>query len=475
MTRAESWALRLLPYQFTVKRVPGHSNIADALSRLISKTQIDEAFDEENDKHVLYALDAGAMNISWTDIQLASEGDEELEAVRLAIDTDLWPERLRRYESQAKELRTLDPMLFKGDKIVLPKSLRSKALDAAHQGHIGCGATKRILREYFWWPNMSKDAEEFSEKCGTCLLISRKKSPIPLSSREMPHGPWEILQVDFSPGICDNGPPFQGNEFIEYWESKGVRVRKSIPLSPQSNGSVERQNQGIIKAMAGAKEDGKNWRDALECYTQTHNTLKQHSRLCITPFELMVGWKYRGTFPCLWDSEKAVKIDREDVRENDAFAKLNSKKYADQHRGARESDIAVGDKVVVATFQRNKTDPTFSKERYTVLTREGAKVVIRSESGVQLARNVQDVKRDTRASEGRQESGEDDVVKNSENLEEAEVDNSDPIRAETSQSTGDGTDRNVEAYSYCDTNQRPKRMSRKPNKFNDMILYQIFS
>lgn len=113
ITRAESWALRLLPYRFEVKRIPGHLNIADALSRLIRKTQVDQAFDEENDKHVLYALDVN-MDISWTDIQLASETDEELNEVRDAIHSNKWSRHLRRFEAQAKELRTLDPIIFKG-------------------------------------------------------------------------------------------------------------------------------------------------------------------------------------------------------------------------------------------------------------------------------------------------------------------------------------------------------------------------
>lgn len=352
ITRAETWALRLLPYRFKIERVPGNLNVADALSRLICGSQKDEAFDEENDKHLLFSLDAGNMNISWAEIQAASETDQELEEARQCINLKRWPKHLIRYEAEAKHLRSLGPIVFKNDHIILPSTLRNRAMEAAHRGHVGIGASKRILREFFWWPNMAKEATDYVSACEACLMISRRNPPIPLSSRELPNGPWQILQIDFlilprcgsgefllcvdiysrylhiaemkridarstNLALCkffsiwglplviqsDNGPPFQSAEFISYWEEKGVKVSKSIPLSPQSNGAIERQNQGVIKAVAAARQENKYWKVAIEEYIHTHNTRKHHSRLGVTPFELLVGWRYRGTFPCLWEAK----------------------------------------------------------------------------------------------------------------------------------------------------------------------------
>ncbi|XP_058448812.1 uncharacterized protein K02A2.6-like [Malaya genurostris] len=514
VSRAEAWALRVQAYDFTIKRIPGHLNVADALSRLIKRTQIDEPFDEENNTHLLYALDAGSMDITWQEMESTSELDDELRSIRMAIQTERWPENLRRFEAQKNELRTYGSMIFKADLIILPNVLRSKAVKSAHQGHIGCAAMKKIMREFFWWPGMSKDVETFVKKCETCLAMSRKNPPIPLSSRELPDGPWEILQIDFlavpncgsgdflivvdtysrylavvemrstdarctNSALCrifytwglplilqsDNGPPFQGIEFIKYWEEKGVKVRKSIPLSAQSNGAVERQNQGIIKALAAAKEDRINWKHALEKYVHVHNNVKPHSRLNITPFELLVGWKYRGIFPCLWENKSSDKIDRCDVRDKDAVSKLVSKKYADDHRGAKESEITAGDIVVMAIPKNSKTDRSFSKERYKVLTRHGAKLVIRRDRGVQYTRNIQDLKLapeniDLDTPSLSQEDKSDDIEDlniNSHFTQETEGIFNDSL--------------------WDDQNQYPerkRRIIRKPAKFNDMFLYHVF-
>lgn len=441
VSRAESWALRLQPYDYDIQRVPGNQNVADALSRLIPETQESIPFDSDAENHYLYSLDTGNMTITWDQIEEVSENDSELISVREAMMSNKWPIDLRAYEAQKRDMHCLGSLVFKDNRVVLPYSLRNKALDSAHGGHVGEVAMKRVMREFFWWPRMSGEVARFVKNCETCAQLSRRNPPIPLRSRELPDGPWQMLQVDFltvpsfgsgeflvvtdtysrylyvvemrttdanstnsalndvfrmwgHPCVIqsDNGPPFQSAKFISYWEDRGVKVRKSVPLSPQSNGAVERQNPGIIKALSASKLDGSNWRQALQQYVHRHNTLIPHSRLQVTPFELMVGWKYRGNFPGLWENSDAKELDRAEIKERDAETKLASKQYADHVRGAKESDIVTGDTVLLAQQKRGKTDPNFSSERYEVIARDGAKVVVMSAAGIQYTRNVQDVR-----------------------------------------------------------------------------------
>ncbi|XP_058820815.1 uncharacterized protein K02A2.6-like isoform X2 [Topomyia yanbarensis] len=373
VSRAEAWALRLQPYNFKVERIPGNENLADALSRLVQNPQPTESFDETADRHLLYLLDAGTMDFSWHEIEKYAEEDEEQLEIRTSLKTGHWKKQHRCYESQAKYLHTLGDLIFKMDRVVLPYKLREKALQIAHQGHMGAASMKRILRNYFWWPKLSKDTEHHIKLCETCLRLSRKNAPLPLTSRELPEGPWEILQVDFFADhefghgeflvvvdtysrylhvvelksmdadatnqallrifeVCgyplaiqsDNGPPFQSDKFVKSWEERGVKIYKSIPLSAQSNGAVERQNKGIKDALAAAKLDKNNWKTALDKYLHMHNKVRPLSRLGVTPFELLVGWKFRGTFPCLWSANSTEQLDRTNIREKDALSKLDS-------------------------------------------------------------------------------------------------------------------------------------------------------
>lgn len=172
ISRAESWALRLQPYTFEVECVPGSSNIADALSRLVEETKPPEPFDDSFEKHLLYKLDAGTMDLSWDEIERKSESDKELSRVRYSLNTGVWENGLQRYEVQANHLRSLGGLVFKDDQIIIPEQLRPRVLQLAHQGHMGIGSTKRILREYFWWPGMSTDAEKICKQMPLDLLKS---------------------------------------------------------------------------------------------------------------------------------------------------------------------------------------------------------------------------------------------------------------------------------------------------------------
>ena len=55
-----------------------------------------------------------------------------------------------------------DGIVFKGDRCVVPKSLRPEVLSRIHRSHIGVEGCLRCARESVYWPGMSAAVKKLS-------------------------------------------------------------------------------------------------------------------------------------------------------------------------------------------------------------------------------------------------------------------------------------------------------------------------
>lgn len=433
-SRAEAWALRLQPYTFKMKYVPGSKNISDVLSRLC--TESNTPFDESS-QHFLFAIGEGPSAITLDEIRNETRTDETLRAVMKALETGDWPTNLYRYQAFRSELGVIEGIVVRNDRILIPVKLRPKALEIAHRGHPGAVTMRRILRERIWWPCMDRDASDRIQSCIGCTAVSRQLPPEPMIRKEIPDRAWQDIAVDFFSAKecakflvvvdyfsrflkviemrntnaaktiealeqifneqaypetirCDNGPPFSSEEFADYCESKNIKLIRTIPYWPQMNGLVERQNQGILRALRIAKATHSDWRKALRDYVYMYNT-SPHSITEKAPLELLTGRPVKDLLPSL-RTEPALRQE-EGVKDTDAMKKMRGKIYADKRRRAKESDIEVGDSVMLKNNEHGKLEPNFRVERFTVIKKNGNDVIVTNQSGVTYRRSVTHLKK----------------------------------------------------------------------------------
>lgn len=441
ISRAESWAIKLMPFRFEMEHIPGNENIADVFSRLIKDSQSDGEVDSAMEER-LFSISNEEISITWDEVELETSKDPILQEVLGSLKSDNWPPSLTKFECQKRFLTTSNGVIFFKEKMVVPASLQQKTLKAAHEGHFGMGTMKRILRKAVWWPGINVETEQMVQKCKICQQTSRPPRPVPIRSRDLPDGPWEIVQIDFlkltgcgsgeflvvtdtysrymwviemrrtdvdstitalwdivtlwgRPDILqsDNGPPFNALDFTTFWKRHGVHHQRVVPYCPFMNGMVERKNQGLIKAVMNAKVENINWRSALHKYVNKYNNECPHPSTNATPFELMVGRRYRGSFPTL-TKESSAYDNIEEVGEKDAEAKLKAARYADKRRGAKASDVKEGDWVIITNKQRrNKIDATFLPDHFKVLSRNGPKLLVQKDNGKIFSKWVAHAKR----------------------------------------------------------------------------------
>lgn len=187
--------LRLQPYKFKVRYIPGKANIAYVLSRLAEFQTPPRNIAEEYVRAVTQSSIPKTMTAK--EVERASKDDVELEKVRECIKTGDFSSCDVAYRAVRDELAMVGYVILRQTRIVIPTKLRKEVLSLAHQGHQGIVKTKMRLREKVWWPGIDMDCKKFCKQCHGCQVVSQPNHPEPVESSPLPEGPWQDLALDF--------------------------------------------------------------------------------------------------------------------------------------------------------------------------------------------------------------------------------------------------------------------------------------
>ena len=204
--RIQDMRMKLLPFSFTAQHVPGKDmEDADALSRAPHKqpTREDHIMNEEIACYVNEVVSQMPATTPYlTKIKRETKRDTDLQLLTSVMSTEwpksrqLCPAPIQAFWDSRHDLTTIDGMIVKGTRIVIPKSMHRDVLQKLHNAHQGMDRTKRRARQSCYWPKMNSQIEKMIKGCTQCLKHRSSKQKEELKPRPVPTRPWEKIGSD---------------------------------------------------------------------------------------------------------------------------------------------------------------------------------------------------------------------------------------------------------------------------------------
>ncbi|XP_052212047.1 uncharacterized protein K02A2.6-like [Dreissena polymorpha] len=194
--------MKLLRYDIEFQFVKGSDLvIADALSRAYPESKENETADRLDIRNVKNGAFDQFPDARILEIRRSTEEDSSMQALQHLIITG-WPKKsdisaeLGQYHPLKDTLSVQDGVIFKGEAIVIPKSLRKEMLQRLHKAHLGYDSMDRRARGTIFWPGMRAELKEFTKKCVQC----EERKPPPQQEKLKQHSdglrPWDKVGSD---------------------------------------------------------------------------------------------------------------------------------------------------------------------------------------------------------------------------------------------------------------------------------------
>ena len=375
--RLQKMILRTKPYLLNVRYIPGsHLVLADALSRAYLPI---EAADQP-DEFEINLLSYGHVSETMLQKLTAETGkDPELQQLHKVVMSgwprtkDETPVEVRPYWNYRDEISCYEGLMFKGVRIIIPRSLRPETLQRIHAAHLGIEKCRARARTAVFWPGINAAIDDLVSQCSTCQQHQRSNQREPLIPQQVPQRPWctvaadifyfkgrdYLLVVDYFSKfpevarlsnktseavimamkdmfarhgipervIADN-MPFNSLKFKSFASDWEIEVVTSSPHYPKSNGLVERNVQTMKRLLKKADESKQ---DAFLALLEFRNS--PITGMEVSPAELLMERKLRTRLPTVKSLLEPKTRPMSQVRQKLLLRQQRQKAYYD--RGTR--------------------------------------------------------------------------------------------------------------------------------------------
>lgn len=383
--RLQRILLNISPYSPAVTYRKGETMyIADTLSRDCNN---DETETEGNEFEVISMISISSQAANR--LRKSTEDDVEMTLLLQHVvngwpnDQKDLPSILKPYWNFRDEVSEYEGLLYKGQKVIIPRAEIQNTLEQVHKGHQGIQRSLSAARNNVFWLGMSNDIVDYVERCSTCQKTQRSNIKEPLMLKEIPNFPFEIVATDLftygsreflllvdsysgffdfrqlrqtssreviehlkswfaTHGIplkleSDNGPQYASQEFRRFAKEWCFDHVTSSPYYPKSNGLAERFVQTAKNLLRKCEIDNTDVKLALLTYRNT-----PRNNCLDSPSQRLMSRTTRSLIPTHVNNFKPRIVDN--VHEELKDLRNKQKQYHDRNvRPAKE--LSVGDKI----------------------------------------------------------------------------------------------------------------------------------
>ena len=389
---------RTMTWCFDIAYLPGQTNaVADAVSRnptlIVEENTVDVAMIgakprshnpspngglSEGDRTEIAMLKhtSDCTALLWSDITSECAADPTLSSLATTIKRGFpftigeLDDALAPYWNIRKSLVVSDGnVVWYNDRLVLPTTLRPKALEILHSAHQGVSGMEDRARDIVYWPGITNDIQEKRNGCPICCKNAPSQAPLPAMPPDIPSTPFESVFADFfqesgyhflvagdrlsgwvevysspvgstragSKGLIahlrtmfatfgvpqilssDEGPEFIATNTEDFLTRWGVKHRLSSAYHPQSNGRAEvavKKAKRLLKSCIDSRGSLNN-----DCFLrgilQLRNTPDPESKM--SPAQVLFGKPLRDAFSFV---NRCPKFENQAIRSiwHDAWA-----------------------------------------------------------------------------------------------------------------------------------------------------------
>ena len=341
--RLQAMRMRINRYAIKLFYKPGPSMVLpDTLSRAYPNLSGDSGhtgpFDTVNSLAFMPVSDKRV-----DEIRAATAADDSMQKL-IATILEGWPEskdkvpsELASYYAVRDTLSVQDGVILKGERLVIPVSMRPDVRQKLHAAHLGRDSMLRRARELVYWPGMNNEIQQLAESCDICQSQSPRQCQEPMIPHSRGDIPWQKVgadlfsiqgrhylvtvdylsnfwEIDFMTSlttsaiimkmkqhfarygipqilVSDNAQ-FASAEFRAFTNDYNIQHDTSSPGHSRSNGKAESAVKAAKKLVKKCAEEGS---DPYKAMLELRNTPMQGVNL--SPAQILMQRKTRSDIP----------------------------------------------------------------------------------------------------------------------------------------------------------------------------------